>query len=498
MRLVTGPRSVESGSELEPRAEQAMPVQFSPLGGGDWAEDEATQRRRRRKRWQRAGSASLALVAVAALIVIFSRVYEARSSILIRPPSADATVPQAIDGALQSEVEILKSSGVAERAVRELGVATLYTGLSGNKPEEALAEASDRVQRALVVRTLPGSDVIEVVFRHGDAQVAADTVNQLVEHYQAVRQSALVPGASERFLEDRIEEQRQTLADAESALAVFHAENPVMVASDPRSALAERMAAVEAEMRELRDSADDAKSAGSSDNPSVQRARKRLDDLELQLQETLNTHVETSRAVTGLRHEIGLVEDYLATKERSAAREQTRRLGVLEGRRGELEAQLAELERARRDLPELEKQGRQLTRARDVAARRLDAYQRELETATVAADVGEHKVALAVRVLEPARAPTRTIVPTDRGRIAVALTGVALLILAGVALMDWLEQRRARRQPNVWTAHVGAGGDSGSVALLMPNQQGGPRGGGPVVLLLSGNNRNGPDPDRND
>jgi hypothetical protein len=93
MRLVTGPRSVESGSELQPRAEQAMPVQFSPLGGGDWAEDEATLRRRRRKRWQRAGSASLALVAVAALIVIFSRVYEARSSILIRPPSADATVP---------------------------------------------------------------------------------------------------------------------------------------------------------------------------------------------------------------------------------------------------------------------------------------------------------------------------------------------------------------------------------------------------------------------
>ncbi len=498
MRLVRGPRSVESGSELEPRPEQTLPVQFSPLGGGDWDEDEATLRRRRRKRWQRAGIASLGLVAAAALLLVFSRVYEARSSILIRPPGADATVPQAIDGALQSEVEILKSSEVADRAVRALGVGALYPGLTGDTPEGAVASAADRVRRSLVVRTLPGSDVIEVVFRHGEAQVAADTVNQLVEHYQETRQSALVPQASERFLRDRIEQQWKTLADAESALAAFHAENPIMVSSDPRSALAERMASVEAEMREVRDSVDAAKSAGNADNPSVQRARKRLDELELQLQETLNTHVETSRAVSSLRHEIRLVEDYLAAKERGASRQQSRRLGVLDARRGELESQLADLERARRDLPELEKQGRELTRARDVAARRLDAYQRELETATVAADVGEHQVALAVRVLEPARAPTRTIIPTERSRFAMALTGVALLLLAAAALADWLEQRRARRQPAVWTAHVGGGGDSGSVALLMPNQQGGRRGGGPVVLLLSGNTDKGQEPDRHD
>ncbi|MEN8162318.1 MAG: hypothetical protein ABFS41_19760 [Myxococcota bacterium] len=475
-----------------------MPVSFAPLGGGDWDEDEATRRRRRRKRWQRCSAAAFVLVATAALVLVFSRVYEARSSILIRPPSADATVPQAIDGALQSEVEILKSSEVAERAVEALGIERVYPSLAGDAPEQAVADATDRVQRGLAVRTLPGSDVIEVIFRHDEAQVAADTVNQLVEHYQQTRQSALVPEASERFLQDRIEAQSQVLAQAESALAAFHTENPIMVSSDARVALASRMAAVEAEMREVRDVVDDANGAGSSEDPSVQRARKRLDELELELQETLNTHVEGSRVVKGLRHEIDLVENYLAAKERAAARELGRRLDVLGKRGGELEAELADLERAKRDLPELEKQGRELTRARDVAARRLDSYQREIESATVAADVGEHKVALAVRVLEPARAPTRTIIPTGRSRFALALSGVALLVLAGAALVDWLERRRAGRQPAVWTASVGAGGDSGSVALLMPNQQGGPRGGGPVVLLLSGNAEKGSDGDRQD
>jgi uncharacterized protein involved in exopolysaccharide biosynthesis len=475
-----------------------MPTSFAPLGGGDWEEDEATRRRRRRRRWQRCSATAFVLVASAALVLVLSRVYEARSSILIRPPSAEATVPQAIDGALQSEIEILKSSEVARRAVQTLGVERVYPSLAADAPKQAVAEATDRIQRALGVRTLPGSDVIEVTFRHDQAQVAADTVNQLVEHYQQTRQGALIPEASERFLLDRIEAQTEVLAQAETALAAFHAENPTMVSSDPRAALAERMSAVEAEMREVRDSVDTAKGAGSSEDPSVQRARKRLDELELELQETLNTHVETSRVVKGLRHEIDLVENYLAAKERAAARELGRRLDVLGKRGGELEAELADLERAKRDLPELEKQNRELTRARDVAARRLDAYQRELESATVAADVGEHKVALAVRVLEPARPPTRTIIPTERSRFALALSGVALLVLAGAAIADWLERRRAQRQPAVWTAHVGAGGDSGSVALLMPNQQGGPRGGGPVVLLLSGNGDKGSEGDRQD
>jgi uncharacterized protein involved in exopolysaccharide biosynthesis len=217
----------------------------------------------------------------------------------------------------------------------------------------------------------------------------------------------------------------------------------------------------------------------------VVRARERLDELELELQKTLNTHVEGSRAVSKVRHEISLVRDYLATKERTAKQEVARRLELLRARQGEVETQLAALEQGERELPELEKQARELERVRDVAARRLDAYQRELEATAVAADVDEHKVAVAVRVLEPARAPTATMIPTGRARFAAALTGAALLLLAGAALVDWLERRRARRQPVVWTAHVGAGGEGGSVALLVGNQQRGP-GGGPVVLLLSG------------
>lgn len=485
MTRAIGPLSVAGGSELQPHTEPAIPVQFLPLGGGDWDEDRASRARRRRRRWQIAAGAALSLAVAAFVLALVSRVYEARSSVLIRPPSGNGTVPQAIDGALQSEVEILQSFEVLRQAIERVGVEVLYPGLERESTGATRAAAIGRMREALAVRTLPGSDVIEVTFRHANAEMAADTVNRLVDRFQQSRRETLAPVASERFLQERIEAQRAALAEAESALTAFHAEHPGLASKDPRQALADQRATIEDELRTLRDASDAARSAGNSEDPSVGRARTRLDELELELQKTLNTHVEGSRAVSGVRHQIGLVRNYLASKEREATQEQGRRLELLGKRQQELEARLAELGQGERDLPELERTKGELARERDVVARRLDAYQRELEAATLAADVDEHKVAVAVRILERAHAPTTAMIPEERARFAWALVAAALLALAGAFLMDWLEQRRTQRQPMVWTAHVGAGGEGGSVALLMPNQRQGP-GGGPVVLLLSG------------
>ena len=485
MTRAIGPRSDTGGGQVSPQVQPAVPVSFAPLGGGDWEEDEVSRARRRRLRWRRAGGAALALVGAAGGLAFASQIYEARAALLIRPPGGSATVPHATDGALSAEMEILRSSDVVRQAIERVGVEALYPGLEAEPVDVALASATDRVQQALAVRTLPGSDVIEVTFRHGRAEVAADTVNRLVERYQESRRVTLAPAASsERFLNDRIEEQREQLAAAEAKLAAFHSEHPAVAAADPRRSLVDRRVVIESELRSLRASIDRERATGQAEDPSVSRARARLDELELEEREILNTHVEGSRAVAKIRHEIGLVRDYLASKEQNAGREQNRRLEVLRARQRELEAELAALGQGERTLPELERQVRELERERDVVARRLDAYQRELESAALAADVDEHKVAVAVHVLEAARPPTVTVIPVGRARVAWALTGAAAVALLGAGITDWLERRRARRAPAVWTAHVGAGGEGGPVALLLPNQQKA-RGGSPVVLLLS-------------
>ena len=486
MTPAIGPRSGTSGSELVPRVEAPFPVSFAPLGGGDWDEDAFNRRRRRRLRWQRASGVALALVVTASAIAFFSRVYEARSSVLIRPPSGGVTVPQMVDGALASEIEILRSSAVVGYAIERVGVDALYPSLAEEPAAAARSAATDRLLRGLAVRTLPGSDVIEVIFRHARPEIAADTVNRLVERFEQSRGITLaLAGSSKRFLAERIEEQRAALVVAEAELAAFHTEHPATAASDPRKALDERRAVIESELRSLRDTMDRERATGRAEDPSVSRARARLDQLELEEQEVLNTHVEGSRAVAKIRHEIGLVRDYLVAKEQGATREQTRRLDVLRSRQGELETELVALDKGERGLPELERLGRELKRERDVVARRLDAYERELQSATLSSDVDQHEVALSVHVLEAARTPTFTVIPAERAFVAWALTGAAVVTLAGAFLVDWLEKRSLRQAPAVWTAHVGAGAEAGSMALLLPNQKKGP-GGGPVVLLLSG------------
>jgi uncharacterized protein involved in exopolysaccharide biosynthesis len=483
------PRSNTSAVEVVRPSQPALPVNFSPLGGGDWDEEAFHRRRRHRQRWQRAGSVALGLLVTAVLVAYFSRLYEARSSVLIRPPSAEATVPRAVDGALASEIEILRSTEVVRQAIERVGVGSLYGSLAEEPTAAALDNATDRVLRDLFVRTLPGSDVIEVVFRHGRPDVAADLVNRLVERYRDKRRFALAPAVgNESFLAERIEEQHKALAEAELRLAAFHSSNPSIAAADPRKALFDRRVVVEAELRSLRDSIDQERTSGQAEDPSVVRARAKLDELELQEQATLNTHVEGSRAVAKIRHEIGLVKEYLASKEKGAAREQERRLEVLRGRQRELEKELAGLGEGERTLPELERQGAELRRERDVIARRLDAYQRQLETATLGNDVDQHEVSVSVRVLEVARAQTMTVIPPERARVAFALIGGAIATLLGTFIANWLENRRGQQAPAVWTAHVGAGGgDSSSVALLLPQQR--KASGGPVVLLLSGSER---------
>jgi len=241
------------------------------------------------------------LVGGALVIVIASSVYEARSSVLIRPPNGNSGVPQAVDGALQSEVEILQSFEVLRQALESIGVGVLYPGLEGESTGAVRRAAIARMREALAVHTLPGSDVIEVTFRHADAQLAADVVNRLVERFRRSRRETLAPAASERFLHERIEEQREALSAAEASLAGFHAEHPGLAAKDPRRSLADRRSALETELRTQRDATDSTRSVGSSEDPSVVRARTRLDDLELELQKTLNTHVEGSRAVSKVR-----------------------------------------------------------------------------------------------------------------------------------------------------------------------------------------------------
>jgi len=483
MSRATGLRLGTSGAALECPVAEAIPVELSPHAAGARDEDAEARARRRRLRWQIGFGAALALAAGSVATVLGSSSYEARGSVLIRAPEAGRGAPYATGGGLQSEVEILQSFEVLRQALESIGVGVLYPGLEGATTGAVRAAAVARMQDALAVRTRPDSDVIEVGFRHRDAQLAADVVNRVVERFRRSRPETLAPAASKRFLSHRIAEQQHEWAAAEASLAAFHTEHPALAGPEPRRELADRRLALEEELRALRAAAD---GAAGLDDASVARARARLDELELALQETLNSHVEGSRAVSKARNEVGLVREHLASKERAAAEQRERGLGRLDERQRELDVQLAALTSAERELPALERRERELARERDVAARRLDAYQRELEATTLAAAVGAHQLAAAVRVLEAAQAPATRTIPDESARRAWALLAAALAVLLGVFLVDVSDPPRPVPPPRVWTARVGVG--EGALPGWMPQH------GAPVAALVATGERTGRPP----
>jgi hypothetical protein len=164
-------------------------------------------------------------------------------------------------------------------------------------------------------------------------------------------------------------------------------------------------------------------------------ARARLD--EPVEEREISTHVEGSRAVAKIRHEIGLCAT-TRLKEQSAGREQGRRLEVLRAP-ARLESELASW--ARRRTARARAAGTRARARRDVVARRLDAYQRELESPpsppTWTAQGGGGARARACAPI--------TVIPVGRAR---ALGSRRAAFMLGAGITDWLSGA-ARRAPAV-------------------------------------------------
>ncbi|MEN8159887.1 MAG: hypothetical protein ABFS41_07440 [Myxococcota bacterium] len=450
------------------RVADAVPVEVSPTAGGPPPEDPVLRAGWRRLRWGVGGAVALALAVASSWIVFEASSYQARTALLIRAPGGKVGVPRAVDGALQSERELLRSFEVLRRTQESIGVGTLYPGLQGDSIGAIRAEGVTRMKDALSVRTPPGTDVIEVGFRHTDPELAALAVNRLVKRFERARTTILPTAVSRHRLHERIEEQEAVLAEAETALAGFLGAHPDLADGGAWAARAEQRATLERDLRTERWVTTHLEEE-PLDDPSVHRARSRLEQLELELHAVLGVFEEDSRVVKDLRQKVANVRDHLEAKERVATRKREREILLHRERAERLEAALADADAAERAIPALERERRDLVRARDLAVRRLDVYQREFEGATLEAEMGRHKFAAAMHVLTRASPPEARTVPPERARVAWALLGVALLLVLALILADVADDHRRKPvAPVLFAAKLGEHPEGAPIALRVP------------------------------
>jgi uncharacterized protein involved in exopolysaccharide biosynthesis len=213
-----------------------------------------------RERWlMLAVFIGLAVLAVAFALTL-KTVFPTHASVLVKlgqeyvyqPRSGDAgrgAVPDN-DQLVQSEAEIMGSDAVKARVVQRIGVARLDPAdarayAAGNTEQRALilAKVVQGIGRSLKIDTAPGLPVVRLSYQSGDAQLASQVLNTLLEEYLAYRRTVLMSPTS--ALADQRRAFQARLDQEDTAYQNFLASNQIGDFEADKSSLSQLSAQIE-------------------------------------------------------------------------------------------------------------------------------------------------------------------------------------------------------------------------------------------------------------
>ncbi|MGI9500431.1 MAG: GumC family protein [Geminicoccaceae bacterium] len=384
------------------------------------------------------------------------KIYEASSTILVRfgqeylyiPSVGDRslTPPASLLELVNAEMQIMSTSDLKLQVIEEVGLDILYPDLVENPKvrDEALLQFG----KDLFIATDANSHVIHVWFRHGDPEIAARTVNIIIDHYLDKRQkifTRLEPADWDTRVAAISAELKtyQTEVDAfQREHGLYAADSQIKLSLNEKREIEAALQNSTTRLRELENDRDLlttnlnqlSKSAPSfvelDKGPAIDRAIQAYIELALQRQQLEKELGRNHPQLINVRSELGstsilikqLIDGQLTQVAAQIAlagaeqnRLQQRLAGISQGLAGmsRQELLLREMELAL-DLKESE--------YRETLAKRRQASLEETN----------------VRVIEPATPPTRAIGATKKLRlILVGLIGLCLAI-GSVALRELL------------------------------------------------------------
>ena len=348
---------------------------------------------------------SVCTVVLATAVALFQiPIYQSTAVLLIkfgremisRPEVGDSETLVARESAIINvEIQILRSESVIDGAIRSLTIESLYPELFENPPEVTPIEriAANRFRGNFIVSAVPASDVIKLSFQHPDPEMAAKTVNVLVEQFKQKHLETFSGKEATAFLDEKVESYRAALENMEEKLRKFRTVHPAFSVDDPGALLMDQRTRL----------------ASDLDRTSEQIAaiRRRL---------TSPSPVDTTQRNSD-RAEL-----------QSQLREQHRLTADLKRAESELE-----------DLAVLQKQYRALVRGRDETEDLYHTYFRKLADARISNEMDLKRLAN-ISVIQSGLVPIPPIRPKKRLYVAVgAVAGVVLGCLAAF-LVDSLRR----------------------------------------------------------
>ena len=393
-------------------------------------------------------------VAAVAFSLTLKKTYTAYSSVLVQlgqeyvynPGVGDAGRGAAASAGqiIQSELSILNSTTVKERALEKLGLGKVYPKLAKAYDEGGREQKRKRFAAAIEtmtdnfnVETAPETSLVQTSFGHPDAQTASLMLNTLIEEYLLQRKAVLV-GADSGVLSEQLGLFEGRLAQADAAYQQFLAEAGVGDFETEKASLAQVYASllnerysIQAQLSEVQGRLGVTSQQAAQAQPEIglyqdtdPTATNRLSQLMVERQDLLSRYRPDSQPVRELDQKIGALQAMIAAG--GGAGVAARRIGPnpvfqsltteknqleaqaasLRSRQAAVNADLAQVAARRQRLTALEPRNQELMRERDILAtnvRSLGARAQESQAARAIAMKGENSV----RVVERAYTPTK-------------------------------------------------------------------------------------------
>jgi uncharacterized protein involved in exopolysaccharide biosynthesis len=265
----------------------------------------------------------------------YSPIYEAKSVILVKPgwesQDIDLTLDKRqtnvnISELLATEARILQSRELAERVIDSLKPEGIFPNpdQSGGTGLPVAANALYMFQQNLTVKGSPGN-ILEASFKGPNPAIAAKTINELVDCYMDKRGDTYRNPRALLFLEQKTEEYRKQLSEAEAGLKAFQGQSKIISFVEQRDFLLNRQRQLQADRFD-----NESKMAQTQERvaelekqlPSIQKTsivaaesmsalENRLFGLELQEKELLSKYKEDNRFITNIREQIQLLKNRL-------------------------------------------------------------------------------------------------------------------------------------------------------------------------------------------
>lgn len=426
--------------------------------------------------------------AVASLHVSVGDEYVYRPSVgmIENPP---ATLAPDVDAMVQSELELINSAAVAERALDAFSIEVLYPDIEKACAEKRTKHAGDAskleeiaydcrqsaieaIQKGFNAGAAPKTPVIGAVFEHKEARLSAEVLNAIIASYLDYRSDVFAGTRTSGFAGQR-EQFEADLADTERDLTEFLAQNGIgdflseketakelyQTASGELLKTESRLRQVEGQLKAFREQIEN---IAPQQNMYVDDStRQSLLALQLEREELLTRYRPDSRTIVEIDKRIEKTENYLA--------EQTEPVGTvrrgpnplyqqiesslntlqaesaaLRNQRQELMRQIADFEGRQRRLTDLEPEYQELLRRRELLDRNVRSFaEREVEARTHSQLVQESVDN--IRVLQDARMPIKG------SSLKLPIAALALLLAGFTALMAGL--LRAFSRNTFSTAH---------------------------------------------